>query len=236
LQTRLFTNSLAKSFFITATDTNCGKTFFTANLANALLERGHKVAVYKPVQSGSIPEHQDSLLGSDDLKAVGKLCPEATLKCSYCFELAATPALAANHGNQKISLEKIRADFVELNHGHDAVLVEGAGGLMVPLANNFLVIDLIQALQLNTLLIVPNKLGCINHACLSLEAMKQRKINCLGFVMNEIDESTDSEVKATNAKFISQHSGAKFLGSLSFQTNSSKSTRSEIQEILKEII
>lgn len=165
-----------RSLFITATGTNVGKTHTTVQLIKLLSDKGLSVGAYKPIETGvSTTAHDASLL----LKACQKvnenfkdLTPEEIT--AYTFPLPAAPFCADI--NHQISLERIIEKYHALSKLCDILLVEGAGGLMVPVTKDFMMIDLIQRLGSDVLLVTPSRLGCINDTLLSHEALRSRNI------------------------------------------------------------
>ncbi len=161
--------------FITATNTNVGKTYTTLRLIDALSKRGYRVGVFKPIETGVIDEPQDA---QKLLESVSKHNPYfARLSpkdiTAYTFRLPAAPFCAG----EGIKLGVIFAKFQELSRECDMLLIEGAGGLMVPIFKEYFMIDLIKDLSVKTLLVASSKLGTINDTMLSLEALKSRSID-----------------------------------------------------------
>ena len=165
-----------QSLFITATGTNVGKTHTTLQLIELLSDRGLAVGVYKPIETGvSTIAHDASLL----LKVCQKVnenfkhfSPEDIT--AYTFPLPAAPFCADTH--REIVLDRIIEKYHTLSKLCDILLVEGAGGLMVPITKDFMMIDLIQKLGSDVLLVTPSRLGCINDTLLSHEALRSRHI------------------------------------------------------------
>lgn len=165
-----------RSLFITATGTNVGKTHTTLQLIKLFSDRGLAVGAYKPIETGvSTIAHDASLL----LKACQKVnenfkhfSPEDIT--AYTFPLPAAPFCADTHN--EIVLDKIIDKYHTLSKLCDILLVEGAGGLMVPITRDFMMIDLIQKLETHVLLVTPSRLGCINDTLLSHEALRSRHI------------------------------------------------------------
>lgn len=182
-----------RGFFVTATDTGVGKTFVTAALATALRARGRDVAVFKPVQSGATAEDPSGdavLLGAD---------------CVYAFAAPLAPLVAARAEGRTIELEPILARARELVREHELLLVEGAGGLLVPLADDFDLADLAVALGLPLVIVARAGLGTVNHTLLTIEAARARGLELAGVVLNgRSDEST-----AENAALIEAGSGVR---------------------------
>ncbi|HEY9190797.1 MAG TPA: dethiobiotin synthase [Sulfurovum sp.] len=165
-----------QSLFITATGTNVGKTHTTLRLIELLSDRGLAVGAYKPIETGvGTIAHDASLL----LKACQKVnenfkhfTPEDIT--AYTFPLPAAPFCADT--NHEISLDRILDRYHALSKLCDILLVEGAGGLMVPITKDLMMIDLIEKLGSDVLLVTPSRLGCINDTLLSHEALNSRHI------------------------------------------------------------
>ena len=165
------------SLFITATNTNIGKTYTTLKLIDYFQSKGLKVGVFKPIETGVIdlPEDATKLFNAAiknhpalESLGVGYIVP-------YQFSLPAAPFVAC--GDIKIEKELILDHFKEIAKISDIVLVEGAGGLMVPVEKNFYMIDMIEFLKLKALLVTSSKLGSINDTLLSISALENRAID-----------------------------------------------------------
>ncbi len=202
-----------KSFFITGTDTGIGKTYTSAAIAKKLIEQGKKVAYYKPIQTGCEKKDVQGNWLAPDVEFIKTQCPGIITICTYALELPATPELAAEKEKLEIDFEKIKADFHELQQKAEVVIVEGAGGLFVPICVGKTVADLIKFLNLPTLLVSANRLGTINHTCMSIYYAQSLGINLLGFCFSRIkptDETTE-EVARTNARFIEEYGETRYL-------------------------
>ena len=166
-----------QSLFITATNTNVGKTHTTLKLIEAFASRGFRVGVFKPIETGVTNTAPDATIL---LKACQKVNENfKTLKVeditAYTFTLPAAPFCADTE--QTIEIDKIIEKYHTLSKLCDILLVEGAGGLHVPIKQDFHIIDLIQKLNIKTLLVTPSHLGCINDTLLSIESLKSRDID-----------------------------------------------------------
>lgn len=177
------TTPLPDVFFITGTDTDVGKTFIAGTLMTGL-----NAAYWKPIQSGSDPTTDRQWL-----KQVTELPDERFLPETYLFSQPLSPHAAAAVDGATIETARLRQDFSEhrktLQTTHfgphrPRLIVEGAGGLMVPLTENVLVIDMIDQFHLPVLLVCRSTLGTINHTLLSIEQLRARHIPLLGIVMN----------------------------------------------------
>jgi len=166
-----------KMLFVTATNTNVGKTYTTIKLIESFSKQGILVGVCKPIETGVITEPLDA---KQLLETVQKYNPNfSTLKpkdiTAYTFKLPAAPFCADNH--KTIDIQIIKDKIIELQQLCELLIIEGAGGLMVPITKNYKMIDLAKELNCKTLLITPSKLGCINDTELSIEALKSRDID-----------------------------------------------------------
>jgi dethiobiotin synthase len=157
---------LFMQFFITGTDTNVGKTWVSAWLCHHL-----KANYFKPIQSGTQPE--------TDLQFIQRLCPKSKIfPPVYSFENPLSPHLAAKIEGQYIDIQKIALPK-QLR-----LIVEGAGGVLVPVNEKHCIIDVIKQLEIPVIVVARNSLGTINHTCLTLAALRARQITVFGVVLN----------------------------------------------------
>lgn len=199
------------SVFITGTDTGVGKTFVTALLAQCLIEQGLEVGVMKPISCG--PQKDNDAI---KLKRQFKLKDPLNLINPIRLPLPLAPYAAAALLKKKINLKKIFAAYRKLERKHDLVLVEGIGGALVPITSSYMVADLIADLKLPTLIVARAGLGTINHILLTVEALRRRKINILGIIMNGFKGKELSQ--KTNALVVSKISGIPVLAKIKWQT------------------
>ncbi len=136
------------------------------------------------------------------------------LMTPYIFNLASSPHLAARREDKNIRISKIRRSLERLSKDFDIVLIEGSGGLLVPLNRKRLLIDVIKELRLSVLLVAQNRLGAINHTLLSVEALKARGIKIIGLIFNNVSKDTDSIVLKDNPRIIKELAGIEVLGTL----------------------
>ena len=166
-----------QSLFITATGTNVGKTYTTLKLIETLSKQGYQIGVFKPIETGVTHTAPDATIL---LKACQKVNENfKDLKpldiTAYTFALPAAPFCADTE--QIIHIAKIMEKYHELSLLCDILLVEGAGGLLVPITKSYTMIDLAKELDSKVLLVTPSRLGCINDTLLSIEALKSREID-----------------------------------------------------------
>jgi len=180
----------ARGIFITGTDTGVGKTVLACALVRALREAGNRVAVMKPVASGSLIT-REGLRNADALalmEAAGLAGPELYEEVNpYCFEPAVSPHIAANEAKITVDSSMIRQKLARLAAQADWIVVEGAGGWLAPINESETMADLARALSLPALLVVGLKLGCLNHAQLSRRVMRLGQVPFAGWVASAID-------------------------------------------------
>jgi dethiobiotin synthetase len=199
-------------YFITGTDTGCGKTYVTLRLAQQLLADGHDVGVMKPFSTGPAGEDDARLLKKklklkDPLRLINPIHLQAPL----------APLVAAKLERRTLNVESIAQAFRTLSKRHEIVLVEGVGGVLVPLTEKLVVADLIKKLKLPAIIVARARLGTINHTLLTVEALRRRKIPIMGIILNGFRGKELSE--KTNAAVISQLTNLPILAQLPFRIN-----------------
>lgn len=182
-----------KSIFITATNTDVGKTYAAEKFLRFFAKKGFKVGYFKPFETGVDISPLDGTKMLDITKELNPLF-NANINdvVPYQFKLPAAPYVAK--GNTVIDLELIKEKKKYLESLCDILIIEGAGGLMVPIEEDFLIIDLIKKLNCETILITPSKLGCINDTLLSCEALKSRDIDFEFYINLFQDKDSFNEV------------------------------------------
>lgn len=179
-----------KSFFITATDTDAGKTFFAQSLVTALAQNSNKVAVYKPISAGCtfqsgqwVNEDAALLLGACNMPlTLAQVNPIA-------FEPAIAPHIAAQLLDQAINLGEVKHGYDTLCElKPDILITEGAGGWRLPLGGGNFLSEFVKQTQQSVILVVNMKLGCLNHAILTYETIIEDGLDCVGWVANAFEE------------------------------------------------
>lgn len=173
-----------KPVVVSAIDTDAGKTIATGLLARHLLDKGQVVITQKPVQTGCSGRPEDILVHRKLMGASWHALDEQHLSCPYCFPFAGSPHLAAQLAGKIIDPAVIEQATNTLNGKVDQLIIEGAGGIMVPLTPDLLQIDYFAAHNYPLILVTSPRLGSINHTLLSLEALQKRNIELLGIVYN----------------------------------------------------
>ncbi len=183
---------VTRGFFVTGTDTGVGKTVICCALLHALAARGKSVVGMKPIAAGATLT-AEGLLNDDvaSLRAAATTAAPLPLVNPYCFEPAVAPHLAAQAASVRIGLDTIAAAFDALSAQAEVVIVEGVGGFCVPLNDEQDGADLASRLDLPVILVVGLRLGCLNHALLSAQASRARKLQLIGWIANRIDRSME---------------------------------------------
>jgi len=198
-----------KDIFIAGTDTGVGKTIITGLLGRFFLDSGLDVITQKWVETGrsDIKTHI-RLMKKKPPVPISYLCP-------YSFKFPASPHLSARLSNKKINVNVIKDKFLFLKEGFSIVLVEGTGGILTPITEKTLILDIVKGLSLPVLLVSKNKLGTINHTLLSLEALRARNIKILGLIfINALKEK--GEILEDNPRIIEKLTKVNILGILPF--------------------
>ena len=191
--------------FVTGTNTEVGKTMVTRALARAFVNRGKRVAAVKPVESRDDegPSDTELLLTAARME----VSPKET--CAYSFSNPVSPHLASQKEGISIQKEPIYDLVVHWGAKADILLVEGAGGLLVPLSKELLYVDLMVDLNFPVLIVAPNELGAINSKLLTIEAARSRGLDIAGVILNRTEPTG-----LDNASAIAQHGKVPLLGSL----------------------
>lgn len=199
-----------KGLFVTGTDTGVGKTRISTALMTLMQARGLSTAGMKPVASGCVWQ-EGSLVNEDAVALMAQSDVDLPYACvnPYAFEPAIAPHIAASQADEQIELRTILQRFEYIASRADCVVVEGAGGFLVPLNQRETLADLALALDLPVVLVVGIRLGCINHALLSAEAIAQRGLTLAGWVANLVEHDA---VSRANVDSLMQRIHAPCLG------------------------
>ena len=179
---------MKQAFFITGTDTGVGKTYITCKLIQQYIAIGYKVVGMKPVAAGC--DWVDGEWVNDDilkLAAASNVKAPRTLTNPYSFKEAIAPHIAADIAGVEMKLDVLINAFNELSKLVDIVIVEGAGGFLVPINHQETLADFVNAINIPVVLVVGVKLGCINHTLLTIDAIKARNCQLHGWIANPID-------------------------------------------------
>jgi dethiobiotin synthetase len=179
---------MSNSYFITGTDTGIGKTLVSAALIHALQNQGLRVAGMKPVASGCFETAEGRRNeDADQLMTAINISADYELVCPYRFLSPIAPHLAATEEGVRISCAHIMQGFRQLQSLADAIVVEGVGGWQVPLNERYDMPDLARQMDLRVVIVVGGRLGCINHALLTAQAILASDLAVAGWVFNQVD-------------------------------------------------
>ena len=197
-----------KQIFISGTDTNCGKTYVTCKILEWLLDQNRTITGIKPIASVCVLDKNGQSFNSDIelLQHWNAKCHKTQLKiCMWQFQPAIAPHIAAAAAKQTLSAAEV-AKFCQQPQFHtDYLVVEGAGGIMVPLNAHETWIDVLKIMQIPMILIVGLRVGCINHALLTELALRHYAITCLGWIANCLDDkmlALDNTIATLQEKMI----------------------------------
>jgi len=202
------------SLFITGTDTDVGKTCVTAGIVNYLSKMNVDVGVMKPFASG-YKENEDSV--SEDVEILTKysgVTDPVELINPYFFEIPTSPYEACMKLNQEIDISKVVDAYNQLTSNHDVVIVEGIGGIMTPISQNYFVSNLISELKLNSIIVTGSKIGTVNHLMLTYEHSQQKNLNLNGFIVNQ--NVPDGYELSSLRQQISRLTGEKVFGAIPY--------------------
>ena len=179
-----------KGYFITGTDTDVGKTLVSLALMHALQAQGKRVAGFKPVSAGCI-NTANGLRNDDAIKLQQAASVDFPYEIvnPYTYYPPIAPHIAAQSIGDSISIEKVYACYKKLADEADDVIVEGAGGWLVPINKKETMADIAAQLDLPVILVVGLRLGCLNHALLSVESILHKGLKLSGWVANQIDQN-----------------------------------------------
>lgn len=175
---------MVTGFFVTGTDTGIGKTTVSCALLHAFAAQGKKVAGMKPIAAGS---EKGQWMDVELLLAASNVNVSRQQINPYAFDPPLSPHIAAQQVNREIDLEVIRAAYRELSTKADIVIVEGVGGFLVPINQQQNGADLAKILNLPVILVVGMRLGCLNHALLTVKAIQSTGLELAGWVANCVD-------------------------------------------------
>lgn len=211
---------MAKGIFITGTDTGVGKTVVAGGLACALKREGLDVGVMKPVQTGCI-EKADGLIATDVnfLISMSGVKDDIGLIAPYRFKEPLAPSVAAEIEGREIDIEKVVSSYNKLTQKHNFIIIEGAGGILVPIWKDLLFIDLIKSLSVPIIIVARTGLGTINHTLMTVRCARSAGIEIIGIIFNHTDSKKDGIAEKTNPDVIKRLCNIPILGILPFINN-----------------
>ncbi|GAC90349.1 dethiobiotin synthetase [Anoxybacillus flavithermus NBRC 109594] len=207
-----------KGFFITGTDTDVGKTFVTACMLRTLVDKRIRATAYKPVQSGA--QWREGKWIAPDVDVYRKVIDVTDEDgCTYLLQTPCSPHLAAKIDGVTIEPDHIVAHVHKLQQTYDFVLVEGAGGIAVPLVDeSFLIAHLAQLLHLPLIIVARASVGTINHTVLTVEYAKAFGLQIAGIIMNGFS-TPKNEIEQENIRMIEAMTHVPVIGEIPHMTN-----------------
>ncbi len=186
--------------FVTGTDTDVGKSYISRGIANQLIKENETVGYLKPFQSGII----EGILSDSDY--VGKE-NEVKTASSYITKTPSTPLISAEIDGVEFDIKKVISDFESLKKECENVIVEGSGGVYVPVKKGVLMLDIIKELKLPALIVARPDLGTINHTLMTIETLTNNDIKVLGVVISNYPNKTENPVILRAKEMIEMFSG-----------------------------
>ncbi len=210
-------HSTPPGIFITGTDTEIGKTVVAGGLAAALKAAGVDVGVMKPIASGGV-EHKGRIVSEDAifLKRAAQVDDVLDLINPICLRHPLAPSVAAEIEGVSIDLRQIDKAFAQLCQRHEFIIVEGIGGIAVPICEGVLVADIAQRFQLPLLIVARPNLGTINHTALTVEFARSYSLEICGIALNASQEMFKGLAEETNPKEIGRLTHLPILGTVPF--------------------
>lgn len=192
-------------FFVTGTDTGVGKTVVATGLARLMTERGFRVGVMKPIETGC------NIISDDKLPHDGSLLAEAAriagenqwvVPCRYAEPLA--PLVAARREKKPVDFSAIWRAWEYLQKNYELAIVEGAGGLSVPISEGFTMADLAQEMKLPLLIVARPVLGTLNHTFLTVHYARSKNLKLMGIIISGYDKATEDIAEQTNPEMLEE--------------------------------
>lgn len=210
---------MKKAYFITGTDTDVGKTLVACALLQAFVKQGNKAVGMKPVAAGCAETPAGSRCEDvENLRMAGNVAAPQEWVNPYALISPVAPHIAAEQGGVEVSLEKIERSFRQLREMADVTVVEGVGGFVVPLNARQDTADMAEMLGLPVILVVGMRLGCINHALLTAQAIGHKGLRLVAWVANRIDP--DMSAFDENLHALETRLAAPLLGIIPYQAES----------------
>jgi len=202
-----------KSFFVTGTDTDVGKTYITAGLAVTFRKMGLDVGVMKPFAAGTA---QKKGFKSEDIKILSKSAqvndPENLINPQF-FKISASPYTAWKKLKIKPKVSTILSSFKKLSKLHETILVEGMGGVMTPILKDYYITNLIKEMNIPALIVTRSKIGTVNHTIMTVKMCEKYKIPVKGIIINNFDAGYPIKQLTSDLQNLT---GVKVLGSIPF--------------------
>lgn len=220
---------MGNAWFITGTDTNVGKTFVSTGLSMAFVRRGLSAGVMKPVETGC--PTVGSVLAPDDaiaLKEASGSKDPIDLINPFRFAPALAPLIASETEGRLIEPALIKSAFDLIRKSHDATIVEGAGGLLVPVTHDMTMAGIVRLLDIPIIIVAAQRLGVINQTAMTVECAKARGLSIAGIILNSLSEPDPDDISIKyNASAIERLTGVKILAEIPYNKKEARSVTGE---------
>jgi dethiobiotin synthetase len=206
-----------KGFFITGTDTGVGKTVIAGAVIRVMLSHGVKTCAMKPIESGC--GREGSILIPYDgmfLRQAAHMEEPLSLVVPFCFESPLAPLAASEMEGKKVGIDEIKKAYYALYKSYEAIVVEGVGGLMVPIRKDYYVVDLAKECSLPLLIVTKPGLGTINHTMLTVNCALEAGLEVAGLVINYSRPPENSLAEKTNPKVLEEICPAPVIGTFPY--------------------
>lgn len=191
-----------KGIFVTGTDTGAGKTYVACSLARALRRQGSRVGVMKPIAAGDRDDARNLIKASKTRAGISDVNP-------LFLKYPLAPLMSARLEGRTLNLGPVWEAYKKIKRDHDFTIVEGVGGLMVPVKEDYFVIDMAQKFSLPVLVVARPYLGTINHTLLTVDKLRQRGLAVAGIILSGVQSSTLAE--KTNPEIVRELTGLDVL-------------------------
>ncbi|MGD1836345.1 MAG: dethiobiotin synthase [Nitrososphaeraceae archaeon] len=227
-----------KGIFITGTDTDVGKTIIASGIVNLLDSNKIKVGIMKPFACSE--KRYSKKYKTKDVKILIESIKNNTEKIDeqlvnpVFYNLPTAPYLAAKILKKEIvDIKKVIKKYEKISKNHEFTIVEGIGGIMVPLTKNKTVIDMIKEMNLSVIVVTTNKIGTINHTILTIQMCKKYSIPVYGIIINNIERNNDPKIDNALPQILQEMTGEKIIANIPFISNL---TSNKIKKILEKSI
>lgn len=176
-----------KSYFVSGTDTEVGKTYVAAGLARAIRKNGVNVGIMKPYAADSQPQSNYRSKDVEILASAAQINDPEDLLNPYFFAIPASPFTAAKKLGISINNQIVLDGFKKLSRLHDVMLVEGMGGILTPIMPDYFIANLIKDMDLETLIVTRTKIGTMNHTLATIQACEKYNVKIGGLIINDFD-------------------------------------------------
>ena len=223
-----------KGLFITGTDTSVGKTLIAGAIAKILSQKGKTIGVFKPVATGCKKTKKG--LVSEDAEFLAH-CAGSKLTLDIInpitFKIPAAPLACEKAENRKVDLRAIAAAYKQISQKSDFVIIEGIGGIKVPITKNIDVLGLVKSFNLPVVIVARSKLGTINHTLLTIDAVRRAGLSLAAVLINGYDEMTKDIAEKTSAEIIKKLGKVKITAIVPFDNKTNMKKFIIGQKVLK---